>query len=324
MSRQLNSKNLVLFACTFFSSLLLLSFDAYCKAEILTDIVFFNIAGIQFHRIEFVSIIFSVALLIGIFLEKTLKHNKFVAALSVSVLAIFCAVFALLNTDLLQLLCPTMRISHVTMSLSRILGIVAGVSGGFVGYGISFADYKKLNRNAILISVISAVIISIYMQSSGLYRISYLFTAVLLLICAFIFGIKNNANSNEDITVQKIASKHIFIQGFFLTVMTVAVLITPRFIMISCGLSEITASLTVALLLLVCIFVSEIQNTHLFGISGILTGSIIHYIIIHYLCVKTVYSGNRVIYSVNPLLFLSILIILTISIILVRKTRKTV
>lgn len=288
------------------------------------DIVFINIAGIQFHRMEFVSIIFSVALLIGIFLEKILKHNKFVAGLSVSALAIFCAVFALLNTDLFQLLCPTMRISHVTMSLSRILGIVAGVSGGFVGYGISFAGYKQSNRNAILISVISAVIISIYMQSSGLYRISYLFTAVLLLICAFIFGIKNNANSNEDITVQKIASKHIFAQGLFLTVMTVAVLITPRFIMISCGLSEITASLTVALLLLVCIFVSEIQNTHLFGISGILTGSIIHYIIIHYLCVKTVYSGNRVIYSVNPLLFLSILIILTISIILVRKTRKTV
>ena len=88
MRKNITCENVVLFACTFISSLLLLTFDVYCRTEIVTDVLFINISGLKFHRMEFVSIIFSLAFLIGLILEKLFKHRKMIVCSALSILAV--------------------------------------------------------------------------------------------------------------------------------------------------------------------------------------------------------------------------------------------
>lgn len=318
MSKKLDFRNCVLFACTFFSSLLMFSLDAYCRSEILTDIVFINIAGMHFHRMEFVSIIFAVALLIGVMSEKLFRHNKIAACFSVSVLAVFTAFFAMVNTDLFQLLSPTMRISHVTMSLSRVLGIISAVSGLFVGYAAAFALNRKADRWAAFVSVIAAAVISVFMQSSGMYRFGYLLSAVLILACAF-SGVKNEKDAIPgDFAADKLPLKNHAVQFLFTTSAFVLLLIMPRVITVNGGMDHMTASVVSAVLLFAYFAAAEFRKVSVCSVIGVLVGSIIHYVLVHFVCIETVYSGNRVIYSVQPAMVAVIAAVTVISFVLMK------
>ena len=314
----------MLFACTFISSLLLLTFDVYCRTEIVTDVLFINISGLKFHRMEFVSIIFSLAFLIGLFSEKLLKHRKGFVCFTLSVSAVFAAVFALLNTDLFQILCPTMRISHVTMSLSRILGILAGVSGIITGVGMEYVFHGKADKTPAVLAVLSSVILSVFMQSTGIYRVGFLLAAAVVLGCLFLAESRKNLQLPEKTDSKKISKKISFLQFFCFTAITVLLLITPRFIMTTCGLNYLSASLTVGVFLLLSIVISDYQRISAFGFVGMTTGSVIHYIIVHYICPMTVYSGNRVIYSVPLWLSISVFFVALVSIVLLKQTRKRI
>lgn len=324
MRKNITCENAVLFACTFVSSLLLLSFDAYCKAEILTDIVFINIAGLAFHRMEFVSIVFSFAVLIGIGLEKLLKHRKITVGLSLSVLSILCAVIALLSTDLFQLLCPTMRISHVTMSLSRILGILAGVSGIFVGIATEYVLQGKANRNASVFAVILSAAFAVFMQSTGLYRIGFLSATAVVLTCTFLSESRKEPKMSEKNVSGRISKKSVLVQFLFFTAAIVLMLLTPRFLMITSGLGEVSASLTVGVFLFITVKALASQEFSVLGFVGMPTGSLLHYIIVHFVCTKTVYSGNRVIYAVPLWLFISVFVVVFALFVLLKRTRKRI
>lgn len=324
MRKNITCENAVLFACTFISSLLLLTFDVYCRTEIVTDVLFINISGLKFHRMEFVSIIFSLAFLIGLILEKLFKHRKMIVCFALSILAVFAAVFALLNTDLFQILCPTMRISHVTMSLSRILGIFAGVSGIMTGVGIEYVFHGKANKNSAVLAVVVSVILSVFMQSTGLYRAGFLLATAVILVCLFLSESSKNLQIPDNTAGKKISKKISFLQFFYFTAITVLLLITPRFIMTTCGLNYLFALLTVGVFLLLSIVISDSQRISAFSFVGMTAGSIIHYIIVHYICPMTVYSGNRVIYSVPLWLSISVFFVALVSIVLLKQTRKRI
>lgn len=309
MRKNITCENVVLFACTFISSLLFLTFDVYCRTEIVTDVLFINISGLKFHRMEFVSIIFSLAFLIGLILEKLFKHRKMIICSALSILAVFAAVFALLNTDLFQILCPTMRISHVTMSLSRILGIFAGVSGIMTGVGIEYVFHGKANKITAVLAVMVSVILSVFMQSTGLYRIGFLLAAAVILVCLFFAENRKNFQFPENTDYKKISKKISLMQFFCFSAFTALLLITPRFVMTTCGLNYLSASLFVGVLLLFFMVVLDFQRISAFGFAGMTAGSALHYIIVHYLCPMTVYSGNRVIYSVPKYLFIIVLFV---------------
>lgn len=318
MCEKITSKNAVLFACTFIGTLLLLVFDAYCRTEVVTDVLFINISGLKFHRMEFVSIIFSLAFLIGAVLEKLFKHSKGFACFAMGVLAIFTAVFAMLNTDLFQLLFPTMRISHVTMSLSRILGILAGVSGIPVGVGIEYAWRGKTNGKIAAAAVIVSAASDVFMQSTGLYRIGFLLSAIIVLICIYITEVKNDTEAMTDVGNKRIAIKEMLMQFLIFTSVTVLVLITPRFLLAGCGLNYISVFLIIAVVLTILFGISDLQKVSLFGFSGMFVGSIFHYIIVHFVYTMTEYSGNRVIYYVPAYLF-SIVLFVTVAICVIYK-----
>lgn len=307
MRKSISCENAVLFACTFISSLLLLTFDVYCRTEIVTDVLFINISGLKFHRMEFVSLIFSFAFSIGLILEKLFKRRKMIVCFALSILAVFAAAFALLNTDLFQILCPTMRISHVTMSLSRILGILAGVSGIMTGIGMEYVFHGKADKNYAVFAVVVSLILSVFMQSTGLYRVGFLLAAAVVLGCLFLAESRKNLQLPEKTDSKKISKKISLLQFFCFTSITVLLLITPRFVMTSCGLNYLSASLTVGAFLLISVILSDFRKVSTFGFAGMLAGSILHYIIVHYLCPMTVYSWNRVIYSVPICLFLIVL-----------------
>ena len=324
MRKNITCENVVLFFCFFFSSLLFLTFVVYCRCEIVTDVLFINISGLKFHRMEFVSIIFSLAFLIGLILEKLFKHRKMIICSALSILAVFAAVFALLNTDLFQILCPTMRISHVTMSLSRILGIFAGVSGIMTGVGIEYVFHGKANKNSAVLAVVVSVILSVFMQSTGLYRVGFLLAAAVVLGCLFLAESRKNFQLPENTAGKKISKKISFLQFFCFTAITVLLLITPRFIMTTCGLKYLSASLTVGAFLLISVILSDFRKVSTFGFVGMLAGSILHYIIVHYICTMTVYSGNRVIYSVPLWVSISVFFVALVSIVLLKRTRKRI
>ncbi|MGN0469181.1 MAG: hypothetical protein ACI4GY_10700 [Acutalibacteraceae bacterium] len=309
MRKKITVENAVLFACTFISSLLLLTFDVYCRTEIVTDVLFINISGLKFHRMEFVSIIFSLAFLIGLFLEKMLRHRKGFVCFALSVSAVFAAVFALLNTDLFQILCPTMRISHITMSLSRILGILAGVSGIMTGVGMEYVLHGKANKNTAVLAVVVSVILSVFMQTTGLYRVGFLLAATVILVCLFLTENCKNHPLPENTSGKKSSKKISLLQFFCFAAITVLLLITPRFVMTTCGLNYLSAALIVGVFLLFFIVFSDSQMISAFGFAGMMAGSVIHYIIVHYICPMTVYSGNRVIYSVPIYLYLVVLLV---------------
>ena len=213
-----------------------------------------------------------------------------------------------MNTDLFQILCPTMRISHVTMSLSRILDIFAGVSGIMTGVGIEYVFHGKANKNSAVLAVVVSVILSVFMQSTGLYRVGFLLAAAVVLGCLFLAESRKNFQLPENTAGKKISKKISFLQFFCFTAITVLLLITPRFVMTTCGLNYLSASLIVGVLLLIFFAVSDSQMISAFGFAGMTAGSVLHYIIVHYICPMTVYSGNRVIYSVPIYLYFVVLL----------------
>jgi hypothetical protein len=89
-------------------------------------------------------------------------------------------------------------------------------------------------------------------------------------------------------------------------------------------LKYLSASLTVGAFLLISVILSDFRKVSTFGFVGMLAGSILHYIIVHYICTMTVYSGNRVIYSVPLWVSISVFFVALVSIVLLKRTRKRI
>ncbi len=115
--------------------LLLLTFDAFCLETVTPEQPLITIAGLKFFRNEFTILLFALTALIGAVLARIFNRKAAVLVpVLVTSLFIFLGFIALFDVDLMQSLDPEMRISHVTMSVSRALSIVVGASGIPAGY----------------------------------------------------------------------------------------------------------------------------------------------------------------------------------------------
>lgn len=118
-----------------YAMLLLLTFDAFCLETVTPERPLITIAGLKFFRNEFTILLFTLTALIGAVLARIFNRKAAVfVPLLVSSLFVFLGFITLFNVDVMQSLDPTMRISHVTMTVSRVLSIVAGASGIPIGY----------------------------------------------------------------------------------------------------------------------------------------------------------------------------------------------
>ncbi len=118
-----------------YTMLLLLTFDAFCLETVTPELPLITIAGLKFFRNEFTILLFVLTALIGAVLARIFNRKAAVLVpVLVTSLFVFLGFIALFNVDVMQSLDPTMRISHVTMTVSRVLSIVAGASGIPVGY----------------------------------------------------------------------------------------------------------------------------------------------------------------------------------------------
>lgn len=118
-----------------YAMLLLLTFDAFCLETVTPEQPLITIAGLKFFRNEFTILLFTLTALIGAVLARIFNRKAAVLVpILVSSLFVFLGFIALFTVDVMQSLDPTMRISHVTMTVSRVLSIVAGASGMPVGY----------------------------------------------------------------------------------------------------------------------------------------------------------------------------------------------
>ena len=138
--------------------LLLMTFDAFCLETVTPEQPLITIAGMKFFRNEFTILLFALTALIGAVLARIFNRRAAVLVpVLVTSLFIFLGFIALFDVDLMQSLDPEMRISHVTMSVSRALSIVAGASGIPAGYlltvSLERADLPRLMPTAGLVGL---------------------------------------------------------------------------------------------------------------------------------------------------------------------------
>ena len=138
--------------------LLLMTFDAFCLETVTPEQPLITIAWMKFFRNEFTILLFALTALIGAVLARIFNRRAAVLVpVLVTSLFIFLGFIALFDVDLMQSLDPEMRISHVTMSVSRALSIVAGASGIPAGYlltvSLERADLPRLMPTAGLVGL---------------------------------------------------------------------------------------------------------------------------------------------------------------------------
>lgn len=307
MRNKINKDSFALFATILYGAVMLLTFEWYCSNTVLTDLSFMNIAGLPFYRMEFASIIFAAAMIAGSIVGSKWRLSRRLISLSLSVLAVFAFLMAFLNVDLFQMLSPTMRISHVTMSVSRILTILLGVSGLFVGLNCGSLQKREISRGTAVAASGLAVLLSALAVSGTYYQLIYFIITAALFAAAlyFDFAKGDQPDAIQPPQPQKGSSRPA------LTILCAAaaallLLITPRFLSVACALPGDSIALITGLLLIAAAALWGGVGASPWAAAGFLLGSILNYVVTHYCSVETIYSGNRVVHAISPAVYLII------------------
>lgn len=185
-----------------YTMLLLLTFDAFCLETVTPEQPLITIAGLKFFRNEFTILIFALAAVIGAAAARLLNRKAAVLIpLMAASLFAFMGFIALFDVDLMQSLDPTMRISHVTMSVSRVLSIVAGVSGIPTGYLLA-ASLERAEPCRLIPAFGAAALAALAALSDQLYVPVYLAFAVLAVAAGIALGYADPAVA-RDFTFRK-------------------------------------------------------------------------------------------------------------------------
>lgn len=171
-----------------------LSFQYYFSKFISPETPLMNIGGIAFQHIEFVSILFTVAMLIGVIVSQFLLKEKIFKLVPICIALLgFIAIFiGMFTVDFFQKLAPTMRISHVIMTASRLNGIILSASGLFIGFLLSAA---MSHTKRIIHALVLALLLTVFAYSLNAFSTVYIVLGVAIVILAIVFGyigVKNN------------------------------------------------------------------------------------------------------------------------------------
>lgn len=204
---QSNNLKAMLIANIMYMVLFFLTFDSYSLQLITPETPFMKIGDLPFYRMEFILILGSVFALIGMGIGILLKKmsSKFLP-ISTALVGAIAFIVAFLDVDTMQSLLPTMRISHVIMTVSRMLGILVAVSGLFIGLNISSILKLDINidKESMFMGVIIAILLSWISILSNNYYIGYLLVGIFLILNA-ILGEQNNNCSVVDAKVKKLS-----------------------------------------------------------------------------------------------------------------------
>lgn len=182
-----NSRDNILAIVIAFVTVFALTFQYYFSNFISPETPFFKIGTIPFQHIEFVAIVFVLAAIVGVLVSTLILKAKtsklvpiFVALLGF--IAIFIGMF---SVDFLQKLAPTMRISHVIMTTSRLNGIILAASGFFMGLLLHevACQYKRVFH-----AMVIALILSIFAYSLNVFNLIYIVLGVAIVLLATVYG----------------------------------------------------------------------------------------------------------------------------------------
>lgn len=248
-----NYMSLLSLASLIFVLMTFFTFKEYCYTSIATDEPLCTIFNLPFYRMEFVQIIFSISLTIGLILGYSLKDkiHKF-APISTAILGIIIIFLAIFDVDMLQTLLPMNRISHIIMTISRVFSIVLGVSGIAIGLNVSMLtdNYQKINIKYIIISVIFTLLLSTITIAQNWFVQIYILIGLCIMLLAILLEYKkinkpnDNVSSIDNNQIIRIINNAfvIFIAILFFTVIRNYFLNTLKFNLIS---YNIIAGLTI-------------------------------------------------------------------------------
>lgn len=306
---KLNASDISVFSVIFFITFIFLTFDIYCKNQVTPETPLLNIAGLPFLRMDFVMLVFALAFLAGVIISKVLKKvSEIITPLALGGFGCIAIFLFLFDVNTMQLIAPTMRISHVIMTVSRVLAIVAGASGIFAGVALTNISKYVSSKKPIIISSVSAIILSIIANAENLQTGLYLVCGVLLLVSSVIFDFSNK--DNMDIAISEKRSIKIIIADFISASSLTAVFgILYSVLCNNAGFGESSFIAISGLVLLVLVISVDLNVANSIALFF---GSVISYTLIHYSSDVVSYSGNRVIYVVPY----SILIVSTVFLII--------
>lgn len=164
-----------------------LSFQYYFSKFISPETPLMNIGGIPFQHIEFVSILFTVAMLIGVLVSQFLLKEKIfkLVPICIAVLGFIAIFIGMFTVEFFQKLAPTMRISHVIMTASRLNGIILSASGLFVGIILSAA---MNHTKRIIHALVLALLLTVFAYSLNAFSSIYIVLGVAIVILAIVYG----------------------------------------------------------------------------------------------------------------------------------------
>lgn len=289
-----NTIHISAFSVVFYIVSIFITFDTYCKNQVTPETPLYNIAGLPFLRMDFILILFTAAFLIGSLVSILLKKGiKILLPLSLGVLGCIALFISLFDVNTMQIIDPTMRISHVIMTVSRVLAIVAGASGIFAGIAVMAVFNNLSSKKPILISSVSAIILSVVANAENMQTVLYFVCAVLLLISSL--AVDFSKSSDLEILKPKISKRSL---AEFISVLSITVLFGISYSVLreNAGISETGfTAISGLILLLLLITLGDKQSNVINGLA-LLFGSVVSYICIHYASDVITYSGNRVVY----------------------------
>lgn len=176
-----NRINFNVFSVFLFTFFILLSYNSFCFDTITTETPLIKIGDLPLLRNDFVSLLFALTAVVGAIVGTVLRvKGKRCPSVLITLTGAICVFITFFDVDMLQILAPDMRISHVIMTLSRISAIATGVSGLFIGMALPLLESEK-HFKAVAAGVLVAVMLSFLAVEEKLYTMSFAFITVILL-----------------------------------------------------------------------------------------------------------------------------------------------
>ena len=291
-----NAHSISIFSVIFYITTLFLTFDTYCKNQVTPETPLLNIAGLPFLRMDFLLILFNLAFLIGTVIVHIFKKTVgFLLPFALGFSGLLSLFIALFDVNTMQLFDPTMRISHVIMTVSRILAIFAGVSGGFIGAAVTILCRQKTSAKSIAFYSIFSIILSVLANAENMQNWLFIISAILLLSSSFLNDFSKNTVYNE--TKMDSSPVYIKISTFLSTVCFIALIgVLYSTLCKNAGFSELGYTAVLGIILTLSALSLSLHCNSILQSIALLIGSVISYILIHYASEVVTYSGNRVIY----------------------------
>lgn len=183
---------------------LVATIDRYSLDYVSPETPFMKIGEMAFQRMELIAVLFGITMLAGLGIGKLFRMQaKTANMLAVGIGGCIVFLIGVFDVDFLQKLIPTLRISHVIMTVSQIIGIASGAIGLVVGLRMSASSQGGKSTWMMLGA---AGVLAILAFATNAYRTVYLIVGITALLAVSVTALLQN--SEEEQTTE-IATEHL-------------------------------------------------------------------------------------------------------------------